>query len=385
MAKINIILDKRYRRKDNTYPLKITIFRGKTIYIPINIYIKEEDWDKVKQQLIGAKYRNLNIFLTQKKTEYQTKLLELQNKGQLRYMSNDKLEKYLIGESDDEKPHLFRDYIRRYIDTQTNERTKEIYVATEHKIQKYCAYDDLTFEEMNVSWLREFDKWMMTDSPSANSRSIHLRNIRTIFNLAIDDEYIKCYPFRRFKINKAETPKRSISVEDMRKLRDMELPKHQVRYRDCLLLMFYLIGINIADLSKLTTIENGRINYIRSKTHKAYSIKVEPEAMEIINRYRGENHLLEWFDRVHDYKIFAMKCNKYLVDISKNAGLPHITTYVSRHSWSTYASEIDIPRDVISHALGHTANVTDTYIRFNWDKVDEANRKVIDYLFERKI
>ena len=40
MAKINIILDKRYKRKDNTYPLKVTIFRGKTIYIPINIYIK---------------------------------------------------------------------------------------------------------------------------------------------------------------------------------------------------------------------------------------------------------------------------------------------------------------------------------------------------------
>ena len=48
MAKINIILDRRYKRKDNTYPLKITIFRDKTIYIPINIYIKEEEWDKVK-------------------------------------------------------------------------------------------------------------------------------------------------------------------------------------------------------------------------------------------------------------------------------------------------------------------------------------------------
>ena len=75
MAKINIILDRRYKRKDNTYPLKITIFRDKTIYIPINIYIKEEEWDKVRQQIIGSKYRNLNIFLNQKKTQIQTKLL----------------------------------------------------------------------------------------------------------------------------------------------------------------------------------------------------------------------------------------------------------------------------------------------------------------------
>ena len=58
-------------------------------------------------------------------------------------MSNEKLEKYLNGENDDEKPHLFCDYIRRYIDTLTNERTKELYIATERKMQKYCSYDFL--------------------------------------------------------------------------------------------------------------------------------------------------------------------------------------------------------------------------------------------------
>lgn len=381
MTKINIILDRRYKRKDNTFPLKISIYRHRTLYIPIYIYIKEEEWDKVRQQIIGSKYRNLNIFINQKKTQIQTKIISLQNQGLLKTMSDAKLIEVLSGDSDDEKPCLFRDYMERYVGALTNKRTQEIYIATEIKVKRFAKdYSNLTFEDMNVSWLRDFDKWLSKDSPSVNARAIHLRNIRTIFNAAIDDEAISCYPFRRFRIKYEETSKRSITVDEMRKFRDMPIEDFQVKYRDCFFLMFYLIGINIADLSKLTEVTRGRITYIRSKTHKTYSIKVEPEAQAIIDRYRGKDHLLCWFDSVKSYTTFAMHLNRQLGKMSEAAGLPHMTTYVARHSWSTFASEIDISRDVISHALGHHATVTDTYIRYNYDKVDNANRKVIDYL-----
>lgn len=46
------------------------------------------------------------------------------------------------------------------------------------------------------------------------------------------------------------------------------------------------------------------------------------------------------------------------------------------NSCSTSAVE---KKEVISHALGHGNNtVTDIYINFDYKKVDEANRKVID-------
>lgn len=76
--------------------------------------------------------------------------------------------------------------------------------------------------------------------------------------------------------------------------------------------------------------------------------------------------------------------DKQLQRIARENNLPPITSYVARHSWASFASELDIPRDVISHALGHHVNVTDTYIRFNFAKVDEANRRVIDYLLEKR-
>ena len=61
---------------------------------------------------------------------------------------------------------------------------------------------------------------------------------------------------------------------------------------------------------------------------------------------------------------------------------PMLSSYVARHSWATIAASLDIPKDVIAHALGHGgSSVTDIYIDFDQRKVDEANRRVLDWVF----
>lgn len=49
---------------------------------------------------------------------------------------------------------------------------------------------------------------------------------------------------------------------------------------------------------------------------------------------------------------------------------------------ASIAAELDIPKETISEALGHSigSEVTSIYIKFDRKKVDEANRKVIDYV-----
>lgn len=384
MAKIGIRLENRYKIKDGRFALKISIHHnGKTFYVSTNLYINSKDWDKDKQSIKGVQNRALNTMLQKRKADMEARLLSLQEKGLLRTLTDKQLVSILTGESDSDGPHYFRCVIEKYIESKHNKRTKEIYEATISKLRSFCDYDNITFEEINVSWLRSFDAWLAETEKSANSRSIHLRNIRTIFNAAIDDELISVYPFRRFKIASQETEKRSILIEDMRKLLRCHVQPFQEKYRDCFFLIFYLIGINLIDLSKLQSLENGRIKYKRSKTGKLYNVKVEPEALRIINRYRGKEHLLSWFDGRKSYRTFCMHLDKNLQRIASENGLPSITSYVARHSWATYASELDIPKDIISRALGHHTNVTDTYIRFNHEKVDDANRTVIDYLLRK--
>ena len=67
-------------------------------------------------------------------------------------------------------------------------------------------------------------------------------------------------------------------------------------------------------------------------------------------------------------------------DENSKAMFPNLTTYWARHTWATLAAELEIPKETIAAALGHGGNtVTDIYIDFDRKKVDEANRRVIDW------
>lgn len=158
-------------------------------------------------------------------------------------------------------------------------------------------------------------------------------------------------------------------------------------------LIFYLIGINMVDLAHLRGITSeGRVEFNRSKTKRHYSIKVEPEALAIIDKYRGRDYLLSILDRYKSHEDYRKRMNKSLQRLGGTTKgkqgaktfrplFPELTTYWARHTWATIAAGLDIPKETIAAALGHGGNtVTDIYIDFDRRKVDEANRRVIDYV-----
>lgn len=285
---------------------------------------------------------------------------------------------------DDDKPSFLAAF-QTFADSRKANRTREIYTITLDRIKEYdCNADKLTFEDVTVHWLKGFDTFMTERSPSQNARNIHLRNIRAVFNDALDNEYTQTYPFRKFKIKAIPTVKRSLSVARMRTLLSYTPTlARQVKSLESFKLIFYLIGINLIDLCALKP-ENyvdGRINFYRAKTGRLYSIKVEPEAQELIERYKGKEHLLDISDIYGDNHNFLKRLNRNLQEIADELGLPRITSYWARHTWATLAAELDIPKETIAAALGHGGQtVTDVYIDFDQRKVDEANRRVIDYV-----
>ena len=116
-------------------------------------------------------------------------------------------------------------------------------------------------------------------------------------------------------------------------------------------------------------------------------------------KYKGETHLLNILERVPNYKTYYNRLGKTLrkvgltrVDGKTSTGkaiLPDVCFSAARTSWATIAqAELGIDRETIAAALGHhTVDVTTTYLRTDWrKKVDEANRKVLDWVFyeERK-
>ena len=229
-----------------------------------------------------------------------------------------------------------------------------------------------------------------------NSRSILFRNIRKVFNDAIDAGVTECYPFRRFSIKSEKTRKKALNASQVKLLMATDSPQEN-EYRDMFLLMLYLRGINSVDLfsARLSQIVNGRLEYRRSKVGTLFSVKIEPEAWEIINRYKGKEYLVNPIERNVDYRNYQKTMNIGLKRFGSKRGksnvflteglFPKLSTNWARHTWATLASELDISPEVISRGMGHTlgAAVTDVYIDFDMRKVDEANRKIIDNLCQR--
>lgn len=307
---------------------------------------------------------------------------------------------YIGRKSREESAHTFLGWFRRFAESKSNGKTKSVY---EHTISRMLAFDKSLalrrFEDINVGWLTDFEAFC-AKTACKNARNVHLRNIRAVFNNAIDNEITTAYPFRRFKIRPEETRKRSLTVEELRRFISMEVEEYQQFYKDMFLLSFYLIGINAADLARLTEItSDGRIEYERAKTHHKYSIKVEPEALEIINKYCGKKALLCIADRWSDHRNFLHQFNKALKNMGevervgrggkkiRTPAFPELSSYWCRHTWATIAyNECGISEDIIGQALGHASSHTTTsiYINRNAKLVDEANRRVLDWVLYGK-
>lgn len=298
----------------------------------------------------------------------------------------------------------FKAFFLQHKDNYERRSTRESNEYTLSVMEKFSdkrntPLDMLNFEDINYAWLSDLDRFMEKSGLSQNTRRIHFANIRAAINDAYKRELTDADPFRRFRLKTEKTAKRSMPVEELRKLFDYIPEPHAVYYRDMFKLIFMLIGINTVDLYGLKEINsNGRIEFHRAKTNRLYSIKVEPEAAELINKYKGETALLNIADKYKDHRYFRRDTNDALrlMGEVKRAGRggkkiykplwPEVTTYWARHTWATIASELDIPDAVISLALGHAGEnrVTDVYINRNLKKIDKANRIVLDWVLYKK-
>ncbi len=250
---------------------------------------------------------------------------------------------------------------------------------------------DLTFDDITLALLHDIDAKFTQMGHGQNTRTRRLQIMKTVINRACDYELTTNDPFRKFRLRMETTMKRSLTAEQLRMFAKLELPAKHEAVRDLFILVFMLIGINSADLYNLTELQDGRIIYRRAKTHKIYSIKIEPEAMALIDKYRGKNKLLLAtgnFKRVESFEHYFLNGLTALHDYAQDKGLlpsdfPRLTPYWARHTWATIAAELDISDATISQALGHSTGcaTTNVYIKRNMQKVDEANRKVLDWIF----
>ena len=410
MAKIKFVLDTRERKDGSNKVMLSFIHKGFRKQAALGIKIHPENWD-AEQCLVTSKeknHRHINQRLQFFRSAAEGVILRhygLNSDGATIYadleaaLFPEKVEEKIEAEKaaiEEEKAANGLLEVAKRFTAMKKESTRLTYERTVKHIEAFIGKGQTNvLDEVNKSWLTAFDNYLAESNPSPNARALHFRNLRAIFNYALDEVLTANYPFRRFKIKTVKTDKRSLSVEALRQVLDYPVEDWQVMYRDMFKLSFLLMGINFADMLNLkrSDMREGRIVFNRHKTARLYSMKVEPEAMALIEKYAGKDHLLSIMDSRKDYLQYVRQTNNALRKIGdcERSGLggkkthhaicPELSTYWARHTWATIAASLDIPKETIAAALGHGGNtVTDIYIDFDRRKVDEANRKVLDYV-----
>ena len=390
MATLRLYLDTRSTRPNGTHPIRLAVnHHGGTAFISLSQYVRKEEWDKRLCKVRKRPDRDvLNDFLLNRMSFYNRMMMQAQCRETYRGDITAKQLKDLIlqeAEPQREKAVLLHDVYERYLSRDMRPSTRNNYECTWRAVERFDQNAaSLTLEQVTRDWVERFNLFLIKEGKIQNTRTIRLRHVAAVFNYAIDMELTNNYPFRRFNLSLCETAYRDLSIDELRAVLNAEVQEKHRPLLDCFMLMFLLIGINTHDLYNLTPdcIVNGRLEYRRLKTGKIYSIKLLPEAVSIIEQYKGTKKLLSFCERYRNSGSFSIAINNVLHSVRKG-----LTTYYARHTWATLAFKLGISKDTISLALGHSfgVRVTSTYINADLSRVDEANRKVVDWvLYDRK-
>ena len=415
MANLYLYLDRRTPRKDGSGSLKVAItHKRQTVYHPLETYIKPEEWDADHQQVVDRPDKKfLNVLLKKRMAEMTLAFQRILLRDDAdTFTAKDILVMIVRGTDTVDKPEDM-DYVlpiyNEYIMGCAKSTTAASYRTSLNNLVEYEKdIDSFRFKDMNVAWLRKYQRWLSdTKKMSVNGANVYLRNLRTVFNYALKNELTRArYPFRDIDMSTVDPDKFLIPWEQFVEWVAAPMTDRREFYRDLFMLSFYLCGMRPVDLLnvKKSQVQGDRLVYYPQKLNgrTKLSIKIEPEARAIIDKYAGKEYLLNVLESRTDYKSFMQHWNKALkavgyddyneklchngkkYQIVKHNGIiPKIRVYYSRILWGTYAyNELDVPMDTISQALGHKngLRVTNLYVKRSNTKVDEVNRRMIDWL-----
>ncbi len=273
--------------------------------------------------------------------------------------------------------------------------TAKNYHAALGSFKRFRGDEDITLEAIDQIMMEDYQEYLKSTGLSSNSISFYMRILRAVYNRAVEQELTKdCKPFRMVFTGTEKTLKRAISINDIKRIKNLDLSlKPNIEFaRDIFLFLFFCRGMSFIDAAFLrkTGVRNGVLTYRRHKTNQVLRIKIINPIKELIDRYSDKSspYLLPIIDcsaadERKQYETALRRINNTLKIIADMVKLPvTLTTYVSRHSWATIAKSKNVPVNVISDALGHESIATTRIYLASIDAsvIDRVNELIIKEL-----
>ena len=396
-ATVKVLCYKSKTLANGEHPLMVCVCKDrKRKYQSLGISIHPAHWDfrKNEPNELCPNRDEIRLLIQQRLYELQKTILNKRIEGKeftaTSLLQNQSAQTKLHNNVDE----CFNYYVEQLRD-QGRYRYAGMYDVSFNSFVKYAGSLDIPFNDIDVTWLKKYEVWMLKQGLAVNTIGTRIRHLRAVFNMAIEHHIIdkECYPFQAYKLSKVcqSTPKRALTKADI--LRVIEYKGNTDMERLAIALFsfsYFTAGINFIDMAMLKheNIVDGKLYYTRAKTKKQIVIPLQEKAMEIISNYSaspasGSAYVFPIFSELHKtevqkanrlHKILA-KINKALKHIGEELGL-HIklTTYVARHSFATVLKRAGVSTSIISESLGHSSEkITQTYLdSFENSQIEEA-------------
>lgn len=268
-------------------------------------------------------------------------------------------------------------------------RRCEIYSTTLNSFMRFCKTENISFGDITPMLLKSYENYLK-QFVSANTSSFYMRNLRAVYNKAVDDGLTEQNnPFKRVYTGIDKTVKRAVSIKVIKRLKELQLSdKPNLEFaRDIFLFSFYTRGMSFVDVAHLKKSDlcHGVLTYNRKKTGQRISVKWEKCMQEIVQRHgcSDSEYMFPFVRNFIDYRCISSRINKNLRLVSEMLRLSRpITLYVARHAWASIAYSKNIPLKVISKGMGHDSeNTTRIYLStMNSLAVDRANKFILSEL-----
>lgn len=393
---LTIVLDKRRKKLNGTYPVKLRVYcpspRKQKLY-PTIFEFTEKDfasiWETTKPRIEHKEVRK--------------KLIALEKSGNdsienLKRFSFEAFEQAIFKTSKTDHSNvfdLFDEVVKQKISIGAIS-TAEKYSLAKKCVQSYLSHKEQKTESLQIDLIdAKFLQGLSyycenVKSLSAATIGIYLRNLRSIYRMAIKFGVVnyEMYPFGKdsFKIPTSRKINKSLTEQELKQLWYAEPVNEKQEFaKDFWFFSYYSYGINTKDVCELKhdSINANSFYYVRAKTKNTKKERVTKEVpitaslREIIEkRKKPDSVFLFGVLKENDspkqkhekIKRFNKTINRYFREFAAHAGInvelaSQLGTYHARHSFATVAIRKGKSTALISEIL-HDGNlkVTENYI-----------------------
>lgn len=387
------------------YPISLSVYyQDDKRYYRTGIFLTEEAWSNYESGKRDSALKEIRIKLEAKVVRANAIINKMET------FTFDAFRALYKGKKVDKTNfvELMQDYMD---DLEENDRIGYVgtFVTTRNWLKKFRKR--IRVVEVSTDFLLKFEDYLRTNGNKDSSIGINMRNVRTIYNVAIAKKIVPMdsYPFTSYNIPTSCETKRSLKSDGIKAVLNFT-PKTASRKKAFKYWIFSYLsnGMNMADIAHLkkADIEVGFFSFHRVKTIRARKknktkirVHIHPVAQEILDEFLNDPSLnnspyvfpilkegLSARTIKNRIRRHIKMVNDNMSEIARELKIAlgdkrRLTSYVARHTFATVLKRKGIHYEEISEYLGHSSlDVTKAYMdSFEDDTIKKASNLLTDF------